>query len=1661
MSFQQILDIYRKKSWNERNKGERFEMLMKRFLLSYPLYANELKEVWLWNEFPYRKDFGGNDLGIDLVALTVNDEYWSIQCKFYDEKTNINLDDISHFIANSNRKFLDDKGQSQKFSLCLWIDTKKSFGKNAEQLIKNQHIEFKRLGYYELDNASIDWQALADGETGKSVQLKKKTPREHQRKAIALAHEYFKTKERGKFIMACGTGKTYTALNVVEQETNKNGFILFLVPSIALLSQTLKSWLNDTTGIIYPVCICSDTSSSKVKSKNSDSDDTSTIDLPFPATTNVDTAIYQIKQRFIQQSKTGGMVIIFSTYQSIDVVHKIQQHLLSNTNEINDNNIFQSANNTPFVKIEDKSKYIFDMIVCDEAHRTTGIKIKGTDDSAFVKVHDNKFLQAKHRLYMTATPRIYTEEAKKKARQGYAELCSMDDIEKYGEEIYRIGFSEAVEKGLLSDYKVVVLTIGEDQIPASIQNAIADKGTEISTDSASKLIGCINALSKRMTLDSLNLKEVDPGFMHTALAFCSNIKTSKTISNIFNKYADDYYASLSKKERVKTVNISAKHVDGSMNAIEREEKLQWLKNTNTDNTDCHILTNVRCLSEGVDVPSLDAIIFLSSRNSQVDVVQSVGRVMRRPPANSTYDKKYGYIIIPVVVPPNVEPELALEESKDFSTVWSVLNALRAHDDRFDAKINKIELNKTKPEQILVGGTPEPDGTAYGTREEGTTETVNEGRKEYTQTTLYFSELQNAIYAKMVKKVGTKRYWEDWAKNVAEIARRHKERIEQLIQKDGEHKQAFDKFLKGLHKNINPYITTEDAIDMLSQHMITQPVFEALFENYSFVKNNPISKSMNEILSLLDNQGLEKEREELDKFYKAIKRGCEGVDNAEGKQKIIIELYDKFFKLALKKTVEKLGIVYTPIEVVDFILNSVNDILKKEFGRKHGLSDENVHILDPFTGTGTFITRLLQLGLIRKEDLVRKYTKELHANEIVLLAYYIASINIENTFHDIAKQDKYIPFEGICLTDTFQLGEIIANGQKIEDDGFTNIWSDMFPGNSQRVIDQKKTPMKVIIGNPPYSVGQRSANDNAQNESYPALEKRISETYVEHSTATLRRNAYDSYVKAFRWASDRIDNKNGGIVAFVSNASWLDGSAMDGMRHCFEHEFSSIYIFNLRGNQRTQGETSRREGGKIFGSGSRTPVAITILIKNPKRQNKKAEIYYHDIGDYLSREEKLKIIADFKSCMSNKFPVKVLKPNEKNDWINQRNTTFENYIIIGNKKDKNLKQKFFCDSYSNGLTTSRDIWCYNSSKSSLINNIKISIEFYNNEVDRIQSILKNNPKEKIIDLIKYDATKFSWDRAQKEKDCPKGKKYSYEEKSVYLSMYRPFNKQHCYFNRNLNNCVYQLPQLFPTNKLKNLLICISGIGSFKGFSVLITNYMPCLDMIEKSQCFPLYYYEQREKVEQSLFDNEQSEYIRHDGITDFIFNQAKELYGNKVTKEDIFFYVYGFLHLPKYRQEFSADLKKSLPRLFLVDEPKVFWQISKAGRDLADIHLNYENQKAPEGVIIEGDCSNYTVSKMKFPKKNQKDIIIYNNDITIKNIPLEVYNYLINGRSPVEWIMERYQIKIDKASGIENNPNDWATEHNQPRYILDLLLSVMTVSLKTQEIVNSLPDVKFE
>ncbi|NLB55747.1 MAG: DEAD/DEAH box helicase, partial [Lentisphaerae bacterium] len=972
------------------------------------------------------------------------------------------------------------------------------------------------------------------------------------------------------------------------------------------------------------------------------------------------------------------------------------------------------------------------------------------------------------RLNMTATPRLYKDEVKEKAKEAEAYLCSMDDATLYGEEVYRIGFGEAVENDLLSDYKVLVLTIQSSEVPKEFQEAIASSNGEISADDVSKLIGCINALSKRTICDEDLIKSSDPSLMHTAVAFCQNIKVSKHIKAIFNEHKHTYYESLSPDVRRSVVTVEAKHIDGTMGAATRQTKLSWLKTVPSTGNDCRILTNVRCLSEGVDVPCLDAVMFLASRNSQVDVVQAVRRVMRKSPG-----KKYGYIVIPVIIPEDLSPEEALDKSDCFAVVWTVLNALRAHDDRFNAEINKIELNR-KPQNNTPHTHILPrQGGEHNENKDGAGGKKNEQRifvdgvpeAIQQELALQFETLQSVIFARMVKKVGTRRYWELWAKDVASIAEKHIERISTLVSKDGPHRTAFKQFLSGLHRNLNPSVTVPEAIEMLSQHIITKPVFEALFENYSFVQNNPVSIAMQKMIDLLDEEIPVKEAEVMAKFYKSIAERCEGIDNAEGRQKVIIELYDKFFKSAFPKTVEKLGIVYTPVEVVDFVIQSVADVLLAEFGRE--LSDENVHILDPFTGTGTFIVRLLQSGRIKTEDLSRKYLHELHANEIVLLAYYIASINIENIYHDLSNEkEHYHTFDGICLTDTFQLGE---------SEDSDKLYSEMFEKNSERVIAQKKASIRIIIGNPPYSVGQKSANDNAQNQSYEKLEKRIADTYAKGSRSTNKNSLYDSYIKAFRWASDRLDPQNGGIIAFVSNGAWIDGNATSGFRKCLEEEFSSIYVFDLRGNQRTSGELSRREGGKIFGSGSRTPIAITLLVKKPDATGS-TMIRYADIGDYLSREDKLAKIKDFGTILNPKMQLSSITPNEAQDWINQRDEVFKTFIPMEPDTKFNQKAKSYFVVNSRGIETSRDSWVYNSSIITLSENIKKFIAFYNEQVVSFKN--RTDISVKVEDFISYDSTKISW-ASSLIPHIQHGRCAEFQKEKMLVGMYRPFFKQNLY------------------------------------------------------------------------------------------------------------------------------------------------------------------------------------------------------------------------------------------------------------------------------------------
>jgi predicted helicase len=807
--------------------------------------------------------------------------------------------------------------------------------------------------------------------------------------------------------------------------------------------------------------------------------------------------------------------------------------------------------------------------------------------------------------------------------------------------------------------------------------------------------------------------------------------------------------------------------------------------------------------------------------------------------------------------------------------------------------------------------------------------------------------------------------------------------------------------------------------------------------------------MQSMLDLLEGQAIEKDTETLQKFYESVKMRASGIDNAEGKQRIIIELYDKFFKTAFPKMVEKLGIVYTPVEVVDFIVHSVNDVLKKEFDRS--ISDENIHVLDPFTGTGTFITRLLQSGLIDKNDLHRKYQHEIHANEIVLLAYYIAAVNIENAFHDALEQKDYMAFEGICLTDTFQLGE---------SDESEKLFSEMFPQNSERVAKQKKAPLRIIMGNPPYSIGQKSANDNAQNQSYPKLDAKVAKSYAEDSKATSVKALYDPYIKAFRWSTDRLDI-NGGIICFVSNGSWLEVNGMDGFRKSLQKEFSSIYVFNLRGNALGSGEKRKKEAGNVFGAGTRTSITITLLVKKPKTFNE-ALIKYFDIGDYLSRDEKLSAIRKFHSVDNPQINWTTLTPNEQGDWIRQRNDIFSTFTAITSDKKFDSKSQSYFVLNSLGINSNRDSWVYNSSKKELRANMERMVSFYNKQVEGFRAKRSKDKNADVLKFIETDPKLISWSSSLIP-HLEKGSQAKFETKKTQISLYRPFFKQHLYFGEKMIHRRGQMSELFPNTDLKNLVISITGIGSSKEFSTIISDIMPDIQVQMNCQCFPLYYFEEREKQNRSLFDDGgDSEFIRRDGVSDFILERAKKQYGKNVAKEDIFYYVYGFLHSIEYRELFTNDLKKMLPRLPLVEDVKDFWTFSKAGRKLADLHINYENVPALKGVKVTGVNSGfYTVEKMRFPKKDQKDTIIYNSKIVISEIPAKAYEYVVNGKSAIEWIIERYQVTTHKESGITNDPNDWAKEVGNPRYILDLLLSIINVSVQTVEIVEGLPKFKFD
>lgn len=1584
-SVHDVIEDFRTAPTNA-ERGEKFERLMVDYFWLDPTLSVEYDEVQRWPDWQHRE--GTHDTGIDLVARNkVTGEWTAIQCKFYDPKRTLDKKDIDSFFTASGKSW-----DGIHFTNRIIISTTDRWSKHAEDALTNQAIPVQRIGLAEIAESPIDWMQTAPG--GLDFQLKKAVKyglRTHQKLAIDRILEGFETTDRGKWISACGTGKTFTSLKLAERLCAGNGGqlkVLFLAPSISLVSQSLREWMAQTQTDIRPLVVCSDTKAA------AQAEDITTHDIPLPTTD----ASRLAENLAAVGRRLKGMTVVFSTYQSIDVVAQAQQASASE----------------------------FDLILCDEAHRTTGVKLPGeTDESAFVKVHDNTYLPAARRLYMTATPRIYGEAVKRKADEASAVLTSMDNEDLFGPEFHRLGFGDAVEQRLLSDYKVMVLVVDGEAIAEPLQRSLADDNLELSLDDAAKIVGCWNGLAKRTADGDFG---PNPAPMKRAVAFLRDIRSSKGFAGAFPEVVD---ALADGRDTQAELSCDVRHVDGTMNALQRAEQLAWLKAPIPEG-ECRVLSNARCLSEGVDVPALDAVLFLHPRNSLVDVVQSVGRVMRK-----AKDKEFGYVILPVAIPAGLAPEEALKDNKRFKVVWDVLNALRSHDDRFNAMINSIDLDKNTKGKVTIDiigkGGPTDD-------EEGKPLTAKPA-PELQLPLFNLTEWRDAILARIVKKCGDREYWDAWAADVVDITHNQTARIKAILA-TGEpavHAQ-FEQFLDGLKANLNDSIDTDDAISMLSQHLITRPVFDALFEHDSFAAHNPVSRTMQTMVDALAGHGLDAETASLAGFYDSVRRRAAAIQTPAGRQTVIHELYEQFFKLAFRKQASSLGVVYTPVEIVDFILRAADDVCRQEFG--YGLTDEGVHVLDPFTGTGTFMVRLLESGIIRPEDLARKYSGELWANEIMLLAYYIACVNIETTYQAIAQRQQpdvevpYAPFAGATLTDTFQITE---DGDRAD--------TSLIPVNNDRIEAQLAAPIKVIVGNPPYSAGQGSANDDNANLKYPSLDARIAETYAARSSATNKNSLYDSYIRAFRWATDRLGSQ--GVIAFVSNNGWVDGNTADGLRKTFTDEFSDLWVYNLRGNQRTAGEISRQEGGKVFGSGARTGVAVLVASKRPDADGP-CQLRYHGVPDYQTREEKL---ADLNAAELRNLPWVSLQPNEAGDWLNQRNDSFSHLPALCDEPGAHFV------SHSRGVETTRDAWCYNFSAEQVEHNMRRMIDFYNAQAG---SGLKS---ESDLDL---DPTRISWSRNLRRMAIL-GRVEDFGVNSLRpASVYRPFTKQALYFDPVFNSVPGKNGAYFPTPQHHNVGIYVVGEGSAVPFGAIMSGVLPNVHVTgagSGGQFLPRWTYEKVNDADQASLlepsgEVDEQGYRRVDNITDAILTVYRDKFGPQVSKDGIFYYVYAVLHSEQYRSTFAADLKRMLPRIPLAASPSDFEAFAEAGRKLADLHVNYETVEPyplAEQAPLSGDpWKTFRVEKLRWADKSTKKAIIYNRHVTLGDIPAEAHRYMLGSRSALEWLIDRYQVKIDKDSGIVNDPNDWCHEHGDPRYIVDLIKRVTRVSVETMKIVDSLP-----
>ncbi len=1596
---------------NQRLKGSWFEKVSKRFLKEHDS-ADEYESIDLWSDWELNNN--ERDRGIDMVITTTSKEYIAVQCKFHQDS--VSLNNIATFLS----KLQSGIGEV-RFKKGIIISTS-NLTSNAlneiEQIRKNKGIDIVEISEEDFIYSQIDWEKFDPTQTQGELPLcDKKKPRPHQIEAIKATKEYFSNPKntRGKLIMACGTGKTYTSLKIMEALDPK--ITLFLAPSIALLSQTFREYAQEKSEPFYASIVCSDDKVGKGK-KNKNDDDTDDInfsELPNKPSTRLEDilSVCELAQ------KENKRFIIFSTYQSALRIKEAQEVGLGE----------------------------IDLIICDEAHRTVGAMYSSNerdDKNAFTLCHSDGNIKAKKRLYMTATPKVYSESSKARAKESDNAIYSMDDESIFGEEIYTLNFTKAIALDLLTDYKVMILAVRKENL-SGVTNSVNKKisqlkaeGTKldkklINNEFVCKIVGTHKGLAKQdlIALDDENKQDHnlqnknDTTPSQRAISFCKSINTSKRIKDSFETIMECYNEEL-KKKSFKNLTISIDHIDGTMNCKVRLEKLEEL-NAFKPNT-CKVLSNARCLSEGVDVPALDSIVFFDGKSAMVDIIQAVGRVMRK-----AKHKKRGYIILPI----------ALEESEiknldeavnntNFKNIWKVIKALRSHDP-------SLVDEATFREKIKIFGSDDNNNDETNQDDEelqkDKTDKTEQDPKQAQKTlfdAILLQDLANAVYNVMPTKLGDRNYWENFTKKTGNIARTLNNRLKDIFEKNPE---FFHGFLDSLRGNIHSNIKEDEALDMITSHIITKPIFDAIFGDNI---KNPISKALDKMVEKLSTLGLQGETKDLKNLYESVKTEAMHAKSQKSQQELIKNLYNTFFKVAFRKQSEKLGIVYTPIEVVDFILRATNGILKKHFNTD--FNDKNITIFDPFTGTGSFIARLLskENALISDEALKEKFQKGLFAFDIVLLAYYIALINITQAAQ--SRDSSLKTFKNIALTDSLDIYEEKNNK------GVFDLFKDLEENKEIKDTIEKQN-IRVIIGNPPYSAGAKSENDNNQNLSHPKLKKRVYEKYGQISTAKVGATTRDTLIQSIYMASELLKDK--GVLGFVVNGSFIDSKSADGFRKCVAKEFAHLYVLNLRGNARTSGEKRKKEGDGIFDSGSRATIAIIFFVKDKSAPNN--TIHYYEVEDYLKREAKLNKLAGFEDLDSVEF--KEITPNNKGDWINQRDDGFDKLIPL--KRDKKLPSVF--DINSNGVATNRDPWVYNFSLDALMQNVQKCIDTYNADLKRFNEIFREAFKQrtakdkgiKPADRYKHlndreittDKTKIAWTDGLKNKLIRNKILPESGMERVRLALYRPFNKQWLYWDKDWINRQRKFSKIFPDKSARNVVIN-TGVGNGKDFSALVSDFISDYSLISPNQAYPLYYYDDLGN--------------RYNAISGYALNLFRRHYkDNAITEEEIFYYIYAILHHKGYLEKYKNSLAKEAPRIGLSED---FKELSILGKELGELHLNYENGEMHTSVkyttlMNAEEKGYYDVETMK----KIGDSILYNHNITITKIPKKAFDYVINGKSAIDWVIECYKKTTDEDSLIENNPNDYAGG----KYVFELLCRVIKLSEKSVDLIEKISIKRFE